>query len=117
MKRLLLLLSACYNITSMPIGSPAHSRSPCHVRVEQITPEEAGQRYRQVGIICVEASDVESGPEYSRDPERWSTDLRGDFTVEACRLGGDVVVRVDFCPASVRRGLPGTEFAVYRERP
>jgi hypothetical protein len=114
---LLLLLSGCYSISSMPIGAALPPRPRCRIHFEALTPAEADQRYRQVGAVCVATSDFENGEAASRLPDSWGTDLRDDFHVRACQLGGDIAIPVGFCAVrGGRNAAPGTQFAIYRER-
>jgi hypothetical protein len=106
------LLGGCYFMRSLPLGPPAPIRARCTIRHEELTPDDAGAKYRQVGEICLIGA-----PEDEQDrplpADRWSFDMRTDFEHHACALGADVVVPIRTCEISK---TPGVAFGVYRDR-
>jgi hypothetical protein len=156
---LLLFCTACghvrgltWDVQTLPIGAGAPSKPPnCPVRQELLTPKEAQDRYRQVGVLChvggwmpmqvdtsspyvatsstgswgdLAAQTVTARPAGMRTLARDPVTLLDDVREDACRLGGEIIVRHGFCgPPRARRlgrqlGMEsGVEFGVYEANP
>jgi hypothetical protein len=101
MRKLLaaLIVGGCAPVSAVSVGPAAEPRPEnCHIREELLTPKDAESRYRQVGVVC------------------WSegSQAREDRDHAACRLGGDVIVRVGLCTNGEGRfSTRGTEYGVY----
>jgi hypothetical protein len=119
-----LLVAGCADVQGAAIGRPVAAKPPgCAISEARVTPKEAQDRYEQIGVICYtrtqEVNDeCTVGPgKYScrqvrSDPK--SATLIDDVRTEACRLGGEIVVRQGLCNL---RDRPGIEVGVYIARP
>jgi len=90
-------------VTALPLGRGAAPRPhDCQVRYADLLPHEAQRLYEQVGVLC-----------YSYVGALPPQDVMMDETrPQACRLGGEVVVRHGICPGR----YPGIELGVYVAR-
>jgi hypothetical protein len=88
---------------SMGRGAPPKP-SGCPVRHEAVLPHEAQQRFEQVGVLCYI---------YPGAPQAMPDDFLDEIRPEACRLGGEVVVRHGLCTGGPARPRSGVEFGVY----
>jgi hypothetical protein len=95
--------------TVLPLGRGAPPRPhDCPVRYTDLLQHEAQRLYEQVGIICYTYPGAPANVP-SQDV------IMKETRAEACRLGGEVVVRHGYCPGYNRRA--GLEFGVYVTRP
>jgi hypothetical protein len=95
---LFLLSGGCApGTTAISVGPRMPPRPKgCAIREERLTPKDAEDRYRQVGVVC------------------WSGGDREDLDEKACELGGDIVVRSRRCMTGEGKFTqPGIEYGVY----
>jgi hypothetical protein len=105
-----LVLSACAVIArSVPLGPPEPPRPyDCPIAFARVTPSDASTRWREVGAVC-----LAKGSYITVDEVYAPGDLHDRLAVEACNLGGEVVLPVGTCSAN-RSGA--IEFGVYASR-
>jgi hypothetical protein len=97
---LILLASACTPAATAISVGPGDAPRPrgCDVRHERLTPKDAEDRYRQVGVVC------------------WSHGTVEDLNDAACGLGGEIVVRTGLCSnGQGKMTESGVEYGVYTE--
>ena len=95
---LVLLASACAPaITAIAVGPEQPPLPPdCEAREAILTPKDAEDHYRQVGVVC------------------WSHGAREELYAAACQLGGTIVVRTGLCVNGHDRYTEqGSEYGVY----
>ena len=125
----------------MQVGPGATPRLPtCAVREEYLSPKEAQDQYRQVGVICHVGGWQPAGlvPPSTGSWASFDTppvDRRGgarplidepatlidDVREDTCRLGGEIIVRHGFCGFRLRASsshgsASGVEFGIYALR-
>jgi hypothetical protein len=113
-------MSAC-TPTARAVAFTSEPARPanCAIDFERVTPREAQETWRQIGVVCVGGVSCADTDRTFRDCSVEDVYRAGDLhdllREKACAMGGDTVSPVDMCTVPVGRGgSPGLEFGVYR---